>query len=74
VNANISSTAKAHFIRGAIYVLLLLAAFVISLALRQQSSSNFAIDPTKGNRMASGGRQFNSAPTDFRQSGYGAST
>jgi hypothetical protein len=36
VNANISSTTKTHLIRGAFYVLLLLSAFVIPLALGQR--------------------------------------
>jgi hypothetical protein len=45
VKANISSTIKTHFIRGAFYVILLLAVFVISLALGQRSTA-------KGNRPA----------------------
>jgi hypothetical protein len=36
VNANISSTTKTHLVRGAFYVLLLLSAFVIPLALGQR--------------------------------------
>src|SRR6478735_9323413 len=36
VNANISSIIKTHLIRGAFYVLLLLSAFVIPLALGQR--------------------------------------
>src|SRR5436190_1461065 len=47
MNAYISSASKARLIRGAFYVLLLLAAFVISFALGQQSSGDSAIDAAK---------------------------
>jgi len=65
---------KAYLIRGAFYLLLLLAAFVILLALGSQSSGNSAIDPTKGNRMATGWRQLNSVSSNFPQTGCGAPT
>jgi hypothetical protein len=74
VNANINSTTKTHLIRGAFYVLLFLAVFVVLVTLGQQSSGNSALDPTKGNRMAIDWRQFNSVSSNFRQSGYGVST
>ena len=38
---------KAHVVRGTLYLLLLLSAFVISLALGQQNATDSAIDPTK---------------------------
>ncbi len=38
---------KAHVVRGAVYLFLLLSAFVIRLALGQQNATDFAIDPTK---------------------------
>src|SRR5215471_16684643 len=45
VNANVSSTTKTHLIRGAFYLLLLLAVFVIPFALAQRTTA-------KGNRPA----------------------
>jgi len=51
----INPTMKAYLIRGVFYLLLLLAAFVILLALGQQSSGNSAIDPTKGTEWPSAG-------------------
>jgi hypothetical protein len=38
---------KAHVVRSTLYLLLLLSAFVISLALGQQNATDYAIDPTK---------------------------
>lgn len=38
---------KAHVVRGTLYLLLLLSAFVIRLALGQQNVTDSAIDPTK---------------------------
>jgi hypothetical protein len=38
---------KAHVVRGTLYLLLLLSAFVIRLALGQQNATDSAIDPTK---------------------------
>src|SRR5256714_7540074 len=38
---------KAHVVRGTLYLLLLLSAFVIRLALGQQNTADSAIDPTK---------------------------
>jgi hypothetical protein len=73
MKTQINPTIKAYLIRGAFYVILLLAAFVISLALGQQSSGNSVIDPTKDNRMAIGWREINRVSSNFRQSGYGAS-
>jgi predicted outer membrane repeat protein len=43
----ISFNAKAHLIRGAFYLLLLLAAFMVSLALGQQSAINSGVEPAK---------------------------
>ena len=37
----------AHVVRGALYLLLLLSAFVIRLAFGQQNAIDSAIDPTK---------------------------
>ena len=72
VKANISSTIKTHLIRGALYVLVLLAVFVISLALGQQSSGNSAIDP-KNRSFAAGQSKSEAAetqgsPTPFPES------
>ena len=47
MKANVSSTINAHLIRAAFYVLLLLAVFVISLALGQQNATDSPINPTK---------------------------
>ena len=72
VNANISSTIKRHLIRGAFYVLLLLAVFVISHALGQQSSGNSAIDPTNRSfavgQSTSEGARTQGSPTPFPES------
>lgn len=38
---------QAHVVRGTLYLLLLLSAFVIRLALGQQNATDSAIDPTK---------------------------
>ncbi|MGC2354283.1 MAG: hypothetical protein WA496_12870 [Candidatus Udaeobacter sp.] len=38
---------EAHVVRGTLYLLLLLSAFVIRLALGQQNAADSAIDPTK---------------------------
>jgi hypothetical protein len=38
---------KAHVVRGTLYLLLLLSAFVIRLTLGQQNATDPAIDPTK---------------------------
>ena len=38
---------KAHVVRGTLYLLLLLSAFVIRLALGQQNAIDSAIDATK---------------------------
>ena len=38
---------KAHVVRGTLYLLLLLSAFVIRLALGQQNATDSGIDPTK---------------------------
>lgn len=38
---------KAHVVRGTLYLLLLLSAFVIRLALGQQNATDSTIDPTK---------------------------
>ncbi len=38
---------KAYVVRGAFYLLLLLAAFMVSLALGQQSATNSGVDPAK---------------------------
>src|SRR5436190_18848593 len=40
-------SSKAHVVRGTLYLLLLLSAFVIRLALGQQNATDSAIDPTK---------------------------
>jgi len=47
VKADTGSAIKAHLIRGVFYLLLLLAAFVIPLALGQRSATNSAIDEAK---------------------------
>src|SRR5438270_13592688 len=39
---------EAHFVRGTLYLLLLLSASVIRLALGKQNATNSPIDPTKG--------------------------
>ena len=43
----INAATKAHFLQGAFYLLLLLAAFMVSLALGQQSATNSGVDPAK---------------------------
>src|SRR6266436_9409208 len=43
----VSPMMKAHLIRGTFYLLLLLAAFMVSLALGQQSAINSGVDPAK---------------------------
>jgi len=47
VKKRITPAIKAHFIRGAFYLLLLLAVFVIPVALGQRSAINSAIDAAK---------------------------
>ena len=47
VKAHISSTIKAHLIRGAVYLLLLLAVCVTPFALGQRSATNSDIDVAK---------------------------
>ena len=47
VKANISSTIKAHLIRGAFYLLLLLAISVIPIALGQRNATNLTVDAAK---------------------------
>src|SRR6266853_3840705 len=42
-----SPSTKAHVVRSTLYLLLLLSAFVIRLALGQQNATDSAIDPTK---------------------------
>ena len=43
----ITPSTKAHVVRGTLYLLLLLSAFMIRLALGQQNAIDSAIDPTK---------------------------
>lgn len=47
MKAPISPAIEAHLIRSAFYLLLLLAVFVIPLALGQRSATNSAIDAAK---------------------------
>jgi len=47
VKANVSSTIKAHLIRGAFYLLLLLALCVIPFALAQRNGTSSGIDAAK---------------------------
>ena len=47
VKANVSSTTKTHLVRGAFYLLLLLALCVIPFALAQRNATTSAIDAAK---------------------------
>ena len=47
MKTQINPNVKAHFLRGTFYLLLLLAAFMVSLALGQQSAINSGVDPAK---------------------------